>query len=280
MPTLAAPETENGNCVVVGNGGIPGFGNLESARRIRDLSPTFKPDAVLFCIYLGNDAIDNRTTDVDVVGGLRFVGAWAKLMQTSFRARMAARLKACLWIETFLVERFPDASLLTDAIRFAKSDESVVGFSGYNPPDSQAYAGLFLDSVSLDRAWPPGPQPAIPRALDDIRRALLDAKSAASGKPIMAALLPTLHHLDDANFSIGLSAAGLDTAGFQRGLIQSRIANLCTEVGVPLVDATVHLEALPAHSSLFLEDRGHLSPLGNDKVAEVLEPAVATLIGQ
>lgn len=276
---LQSRMTREGRRAVVGNGGIPGLGNLESARRIGDLAPAFDPDAIVLCIYLGNDAIDNRTRDVEVVGGLRFVGSWAMLMRTSWRARMAARSKACLWIETFLVEQFPDRSLLADAVRFAQADDSLVGFPGNNPPDSQSYAGLFLDTVSWERAWPAGAPAAMPRAMDDFRRALLDARDAASGKPVLALILPTLHHLDDENYRAGLAAAGLEASGFRRGLIQERITSLCAELRVPCVDATAHLEALPDHSSLFLEDRGHLSPLGNDKVAELLAQASEKLLG-
>lgn len=267
-----------GHRIVVGNGGIPGLGNIESANRLLDLAPAFEPDAVLMCIYLGNDALDNRIREVEVVGGLRFTGAWAQLMRTSWRARMAARFKSCLWIETMLIERLPDASLLADAIRLAQQDRSLIGFPGNNPPDSQSYAGLFLDTVDEERGWPAEAPPALPRALDDFRNALLAAKEGARGKPIAAVILPTLHHLDDENYKSGLAMAGLEEAGFQRGRIQGRLKRLCADIGVPCIDITPHLEAQVEHSALFLQDRGHLSPLGNDEVAKLLADASAQLL--
>ena len=275
---LQARMGQAGHRIVVGNGGIPGLGNIESALRLLDLAPAFEPDAILMCIYLGNDALDNRIREVEVVGGLRFTGAWAQLMRSSWRARMAARFKSCLWIETMLVEKFPDTSLLAEAISLAKQDQSLVGFPGNDPPGSQSYAGLFLDTVDDDRRWPADAPPALPRALDDFRDGLIAAKDAARGKPFAAVILPTLHHLDDVNYKSGLAAAGLEKTGFQRGLIQGRLKQLCEELGVPCIDTTPHLEAQADHAALFLEDRGHLSPLGNDEVAKLLADASAQLL--
>ncbi len=275
---LQSRMNADGHRIIVGNGGIPGMGNFESTLRILDLAPDFEPDAVLMCIYLGNDALDNRIREVEVVGGLRFTGAWAQLMRTSWRARMAARFQSCLWIETMLAEKLPDASLLADAICIAQQDRSLVGFPGNNPPDGQSYAGLFLDTVNEARGWPPEAPPALPRALDDFRNALIAAREAAAGKPIAAVILPTLHHLDDANYKSGLAGAGLEEAGFQRGLIQGRLKRLCEDIGVPCIDTTPHLEAQADHSALFLQDRGHLSPLGNDEVAKLMADASAQLL--
>lgn len=144
---LEADLRRDGRGVTIGNGGLSGSNDFENARRIADLRPGFRPDAVLFCHFLGNDAFENRNTDVAVVGGLRFAGPYARLMQRSARARWMARSRLWLWTEAWLVVNRPAWSLLGD-LEQVWPNPALHGF-----PD-RLDGCLFLDVVDPAGAGP------------------------------------------------------------------------------------------------------------------------------
>jgi lysophospholipase L1-like esterase len=259
---------DSGRTVTVGNGGISGFGSYEAAQRIGDLRPTFAPDAVLFTIYLGNDAFDNRNRDVAVVGGLRFTGPWAVLMRESRRARLATRARSWLWFETWLVTNAPSHSLLQYITMSPEALALREGFPGTPPVWAETHAGLFLDVLDEATAWPAGAPPVIPRVLDDFRAALQSARQAANGLPLAVLVLPTWWHVDATGYAARLEELGFAKEAFRRGRMQERLQALATELGLPLCDATPWLEAATVdRTTLFISDRGHLSAAGNAVVA-------------
>lgn len=265
----------SGRDLTVGNGGVSGFNSFEAARRIGHLRPSFAPDAVLWCCYFGNDAIENRNDDVAVVGGLRFHGPFARLMQRSARARWMARSRTCLWIESWLFVNKPDWSLvgpLADAV----PDDRMAGFPGA-PGGPTLDAGLFLDVIDEGTSWPRGGPPVLPRALADFRRGIEQAKTEARGLPLHVLILPMWCHCTAADWEAAVRRAGLDPASLRRGAIQERLAQLCAELGVPALDATPWLAAAGDTASLFVSDKGHLSPRGNSVIAEHLARELAPL---
>jgi len=262
----------------VGNGGISGFNSFESAQRIADLREGFEPDAVVFTIYLGNDALENRNRDFAVVGGLRFSGPWAVLMRDSLRARMATRSRFLLWLETWLVTNAPQSSLLAD---MQLSPELLVlreGFPGSPPDWAQCHAGLFLDVVDAAAAWPPTAPPVIPRVLADFRAALMRAQEHAQGLPLVVLVLPTWWHCSEGAWSARLAELQLDPALFRRGFSQERMVALCAELGLPCLDATPWLEASGDARAQFVSDRGHLSAEGHERVAQGLREVVRDVL--
>jgi len=263
-----------GRDATVGNGGVSGFNSFEVAARIAELRPRFEPDAVLFCIYLGNDAFENRNRDFAVVAGQRFSGPWAVLMRDSLRARLACHSRALLWWEAWLVSNAPQRSLMQ---RLTMAPEAMALREGFpsGPGDWGAtHAGLFLDVIDEDAAWPPTAPPVLPRVIADFRAALAEAREAAAGAPVAVLVLPTRWHLDDAAHAEGLRGLNLDPVSFRRGLIQQRLAVLCADVGLPMFDATPWLEATADHRAQFLSDGGHFSPAGHAAVAAALADAV------
>lgn len=267
---LEAALRAGGRDVTVGNGGISGFNTLESARRLAHLRPGFQPDAALFCIYLGNDAIENRNSDTVVVGGLRFAGTNARLMQRSMRARWMARSRFLLWLEGWLVVNKADWSLLS----VWAADTGSPTMAGF--PD-KLDAGLFLDVKDENTSWPAGGPPVLPRALADFRAGLEQAKAAAGGMPLHVLILPMWCHCSATDHEAALRAIAFDPAAFRRGAIQERLARLCGELGLPVMDATPWLEAAGDTRSLFVSDKGHLSPRGNEVLAAHLAKELAPL---
>ena len=262
----------------VGNGGISGFNSFESAQRIADLRAGFEPDAVVFTIYLGNDALENRNRDFAVVGGLRFSGPWAVLMRDSLRARMATRSRFLLWLEIWLVTNAPHASLLAGMQLSPELLSLREGFPGSPPDWAQCHAGLFLDVVDAAAAWPPTAPPVIPRVLADFRAALVQAQQHAQGLPLVVLVLPTWWHCSEGAWSARLAELQLDPALFRRGLSQERVVALCAELGLPCLDATPWLEASGDARAQFVSDRGHLSAEGHERVAHGLREVVRDVL--
>lgn len=267
--TPRSAPSPTGRMLTVGNGGISGFNSFESARRIGQLRPVFAPDAVLYCCYLGNDAIENRNTDTLVVGGLRFAGASARLMQRSTRARWMARSRLLLWLEGWLVINKPEWSLLGLAAETAATP-TMLGLPGSAPGTGSPDACLFLDVVDESTAWPAGSPPALPRALADFRAALQQAQAAAARLPLHVLILPMWCHVDPDAYTAELRRIGFDPAAFRRGAFQERLVRLCAELALPVMDATPWLAAASDTRSLFVSDRGHLSPRGHAVIAEHL----------
>ncbi|MEY4672278.1 MAG: hypothetical protein RL148_62 [Planctomycetota bacterium] len=263
-----------GRDVTVGNGGISGFNSFEAAQRIGDLRAGFAPDAVVFTVYLGNDALENRNRDFAVVGGLRFSGPWAVLMRDSLRARMATRSRFLLWLETWLVTNAPQSSLLAGMTLSPELLALREGFPGSPPEWSQCHAGLFLDAVDEQAAWPATAPAVVPRVLDDLRAALQQAVGHARGAPVIVLVLPTWWHCTDSAWAARLAELQFDPAQFRRGLAQQRVVAVCTELGLPCLDATPWLEAPGDPMVQFVSDRGHLSVAGHERVAEGLSAAV------
>ncbi len=272
---LEANVRTSGHDVTIGNGGISGFNSYEAARRIGDLRPGFAPDAILYCCYLGNDAFENRNTDVVVCGGLRFAGPNARLMQRSMRARWMARSRLCLWLEGWVTVNAPSWSLLPDLIA-AWPNPALEGFPG-SPGQPGLDGCLFLDTTDENAAWPAGAPAVLPRVLADFRSAFAAAKAAADPLPIHVLILPALCHCSDEEHAAGLRAAGFDPAGFQRGLIQRRLRAIAAELGLPVLDATPWLAAETDLPALFVSDRGHFSPRGHAVVAAHLARELAPL---
>jgi lysophospholipase L1-like esterase len=263
--------------VTIGNGGVSGFGSFDAALRIADLRPVFAPDAVLFCCFLGNDAVDNRGSDFEVVDGVRLPGPLARLTRTSTRARLALRSRFWLWAEAWLVANQPASSLFAQMASDDRLSRAREGFPGTPPNWAATHAGLFLDVIDERSAWPAAAPPVVPRVLADFRAAFTKARAATAGLPLAVLILPTWWHVDRDGYAAELQRLGFDPLQFRRGAMQERLRALCLELDLPVHDATPGLEAASSPAAMFLSDRGHLSPLGHSEVARQLVSVATSL---
>ena len=265
-----------GKVVTVGNAGVSGFNPFEAAQRIVSLRPTFTPDAILLCVFLGNDALENRNHDVAIVGGSRFAGPFARLMQRSARARWMARSRLCLWMEAWLFSNKPSWSLLDD-LGAVWTNAATLGFPDASRQLGNANAGLFLDAIDPNTAWPADAPAILPLVMTDFRAGLERARENASGLPLHVLVLPSWCHCTAADYDAELVRIGFDPTKFRRGSIQRRLIGLCSELGLPVMDATPWLEAAGDTRSSYLSDKGHLSARGHRIVAENLARELAPL---
>jgi lysophospholipase L1-like esterase len=254
-----------GVAVRVDNGGVSSFGVSHAVARLAELDATGRADAFLVCGFLGNDAVDEAMPRRVVDAGLLLQGSMAKLVQTSWRTRLALRSRAWLWVEAWILTNAPARSPLGQVVIEPDEAARVAGL----PPEGQRHAGLFLDADDAPRASPVAPE-VVQRLLGYLRDALARAKAAASGRPLVFVVLPTLWQVDEARRVARLRELGFDPAQFPRGKAQERWSAIALELGVPALDATPVLAAQRDPAGLFLADGGHLSERGNEVVGRWL----------
>lgn len=257
--------------VVAANGGVPGYGTLLAAGSLSRLVPATDPDAVVLGIYLGNDFVDDLQPSC-VAGGMFFQGPLARLMQRSLRARLAVRSRFLLWFETWLFTNHPERSPL----RELAAPEPLPELRGL-PPPPQRHAGLFLDATDERRTFAQGGPAPVPLALDNVRSALRMARQSAGGRPLLVVVLPTLWHVQEDLWREHLRELGFDPAHFSFGAMRARLRALAAELGVPLVDVCPVLQGQQA-GAMFLGDRGHLSPAGNEAAGRAIADALRPLV--
>jgi lysophospholipase L1-like esterase len=264
-----------GVAVTVGNGGVPGFGSRHYALHLDRLDAPFAPDAFVVCGYLGNDAVDDATLQPTVYAGLMLHGAMAKLVHTSWRARLALRSRAALWLENWIVTNKPEWSPLATAVPDPEELARAAGLPPALPVNTQL-AGLFLDVRDANKTWQEGTPPVIPRLLGYLEQSLQQMQVLAGDRPLVFVILPTEWHVDARSWREQLVAFGFDPKDYEFGLSQQRWREVAERLGIATLDATPVLAAagVPA-KELFIADRGHLSVRGNEVVGRWLAGELA-----
>jgi lysophospholipase L1-like esterase len=259
---------------VAGNGGVPGFGSTHAASHLGHLLPKFAPDAVVFAYTLANDPVDDLRPQRTVEAGLLFQGAMARLMRSSWRARLALRSRFAFWLEATIWDHKPEWSPLRQLQPDAVDEERLAGLPGSWPEYAGTAAGLFLDAIDPATTWQPGAPPPLPRVFAELRDSLRRVRAHAGPRPLVLIVLPTTWHLTPAAHARRLRDLGHDPAQFRFGIAQERVLQVAAEVGVAAIDATPELARQADPASLFL-DGGHLSRRGSEVVAGLLADALA-----
>lgn len=265
--------TARGETLVVGNGGIPGFGVRDMASRLRALDTAFGADAFVLCACLGNDAVEDMWNRAVVYGGLRFVGPQAQLVKQSLRFRLAVRSRAWLWFETWLFTQRPAWSPMLTTPPDAEEIAWMNGLPGHYPEFAGAYAGVFLDVASEATTWVPGAAPPLPKILGRLREALVAAKATAAGRPFVFVLLPTRWQTDEDQRQEVLRAQQFAVADYPRGKAQQRWLGVAAELGIPAIDLTPAIVAA-GPADLWVDQGGHFNGRGAALVAGPIADAV------
>jgi lysophospholipase L1-like esterase len=258
----------------VGNAGVPGYGCSHAVMHMARLDPRFSADAFVLCGYLGNDAMDEVTPQRTVYAGLMLSGPMVRLVQTSWRARLAMRSRAALWLEAWTLTYWPSLSPLTQLPPDPEEEQRRAGM----PDEAQQHAGLFLDVIDEKKTWAAGAPPVMPRIAERLRTALQRALEVAGKRPLVFVVLPTVWQVDERKRVEELKGLGLVPAEYARGRAQSRWLGVAKELGIPAFDATPILAAEPDPAKLFLADGEHFSVRGNEVVAEWLSTEIAPLL--
>jgi hypothetical protein len=155
--------------------------------------------------------------------------------------------------------------------RFLSASAHAVGL-GRAESDLRLNARL-LTTAAWDRK-PLAPARAAFRAELERMRELCRAR----GLPLVCVLLPARASLDGELLAASLEAGGLAPGSYQRDLPTAVALELCAELGVPALDATPCLRALPA--PLYFRFDGHFRPATTGALAAWLAPRLGPLLGQ
>ena len=257
----------------VGNGGVPTFGVSHAVAHMARLDAPFGADAFIVCTFLGNDAFDECKPVRAVYAGHLVHGDVARLIPVSWRARLAIRSRAALWLESWIQENHPEASPLTHVMPDPEEMQRMAGM----PPYAQMHSGLFLDVIDERTTWRDGAPAVIPRVLAALRTALEKGKQIAGERPLWFVVLPTSCQVDEGRRVDTMQSIGFEAEKFERGLAQHRLLQVARELGITAFDATPILAAEKDHDGLFLADGGHLSVRGNQVVGRWLATEIAAV---
>lgn len=252
--------------VVVGNGGMPAVGVTHAVARLARLDAPFQADAFVIAAGLGDDVFDELAPSRTVFGGRLLAEPWAEAVRVSWRARLAVRSRAALWLELQLGGDRGPPWLAGGVAAVARR----LGVPGDGAPD-----GVWCDALDARTVWVAGTEPPIPRVLAALDRSLQRARTAAGSRPVWFVLLPSVWQVDPARRLARLRELGLDPVAYAPGLLQRRWAEVAVAAGLVALDATPMLAAEPDHAGLFLADGVHLSARGNEVVGRWLAAELA-----
>lgn len=264
LAASAATPAPGAPAVRVGNAGMWGTGPREWTHTLQRHRQAFAPDAVVAVLYAGNDPLDTLSAPMSVADGWLLPSIYTRLYRESLRMRLMMHLRSWMYLEWFaLLRLWPMGGASPEEWPLPK------GLSGH-----EAY---FLD-VGLDQAapWLGAVEPKLAAPLRDFA-------AAAPGLPRLVVVLPAREACSPAMWQRGLhrelERAGLaeHAAKFARGAAGRRLARLCEQAGLPVVDLTDRFFALPDPDAVFLSDY-HLDATGCALVAEWLEPHVRELL--
>lgn len=252
--------------VVVGNGALPAIGVAHAVTRLERLVVPFGADAVVITASLGDDALDELAPVRAVFAGRLLGEPLAQAVQASFRAQLAVRSRAALWLELQLGGERGPPWLGGGAEAVAQR----LGLPGGGAADS-----VCLDAEDPHTVWIAGSEPPVPRLLAALGRTLPRARFAAGTRPTWFVLLPSAWQVDPAQRLARLRALGLDAIAYPPGRLQQRWAEAARTAGLTVLDATPVLAAESAPQGLFLADGCHLSARGNQVVGRWLAAEIA-----
>ena len=253
------------------NAGVPAYGVREMAMRFARLDPELEPDAIVACVYIGNDFEDDVEVDRVVVGGYMLSSAAAKAVANSWRARLAMSSRVALLGER-LWERFsPETGLWTEIGEAAAAIGDSAAFEGW-PERGQRLECLFMDRE------PPGPVQAAAFARLDAAVAELQALTA--GRPLLVVVLPTWRHCWPGAYELSLTQLELDPSAHRKGNTQAAVRRAAEAAGVSCLDLSEPLAAHADPLQLFIHGDYHFTVAGHEVVAKELATAVAPMLAR
>jgi hypothetical protein len=270
---LQARLRAGGRTVTVGNGGVPGHGSRHLVPHLARLDAPFGPDAIVVCGSLRDDALDDVRPQRTVFAGWLLHGAWARLVQHSWRARLMFRSRTALLAERWLASLAPEWSL-ERRLRPDPVEDALAG--GFEP--RLLRGGLFLDATDERHHTVPDMPPVIPRHVATLRQSLDALREAVGGRPLVFVVLPTRYQVEEPLRVAELRARGLPPERFERGRAQQRWLAAATAAGAVAADATPILAGEPDLDAVFRPDGMYLTVHGHDVVAAWLATVVAPLL--
>lgn len=274
FPELAAAMLrDRGIAATACNAGVPGYGFRATCMRLGRLAQPLAADALVAAYFLGNDFPDDvRHRTCIVVNGHVFDGPFGNLMRSSWRGRLSVHCRFALYVETWLVEHYPSASLLP----FFRQTPAQRELHAALPPGA-TIGGLFLDAAP-GRVLNPGARPVVDAWLADVDESLALLSALSRRVPVVVVVLPSQYQIDRDLRAKVLAESGLDEALLEVGSAQRHLLELCERRRLPCIDVTPALLGAGTPASLYDYDHVHLAPRGSRVVAGEIAERLARLL--
>lgn len=219
------------------NGGVQGYGPVDSWLFFDHVAAAFEPDVVLVVAYVGNDAIEAADSEASLEAGRPIRSSQPTLtrIRRLIRASAVLQLVRVRWdqLRSRLATGAPERPLVT-----------------------------YLTD----------PPPVLQQGLDVTRRAfglVADRARAAGARPGLV-LMPARLQVNDEDFA-NLRAIVHEAGGeIDRHAATRRFHEALAPLGLPMVDLQPALSRQPDGKGLFFQRTAHLTPRGHAAVADAL----------
>ncbi len=255
-----------GAAVLVGNGGVPGFGSTHLAPHLARLDAAFAPDVIVLVGSLGSDTFDDLEPQRTVFAGRLLQGSLALAATASWRARLALQSRTWLWLEAWSAGSVAREDLASSWLLPLPTVATEHPFAV-----ERATAGVFLDR--LDGGV--GLVAAI-----TLRSSLQEVQRQAGFRPVVFVVLPSRSHVIESERVAVLRQHGLVPAHFERGHGQRLWMDVAKELGIVAFDATPILAVEADPASLFQAAGRLLSAKGHAVVATWLASELSTVMAK
>lgn len=231
--------------VEVLNAGVPGWATREQSAWFRRDGPGFGPDQVVVAFFVGNDLEENqREKRLLVVGGELVSGrGWFRELRNRSHAY-----------------RFIKA--LPERLSCALAGESV-GLRRYHELERDRLAVCARQGDPFARGW------------EAARTGLAAIRDAAAPRRVVVLAIPDEVQVDRRLFDAVCARYGLDPAAYDLDLPQARLAAICRELGLELLDPLAEMRERTARGEvLYIPDDSHWNGEGNAVAAAQLAEAL------
>lgn len=259
---LARRLTEGGIATVEAvNQGVHGYGLGVHALYVRERLAAWQPDAVVLCLFLGNDLHDNFTPVASPAvprfhleaGALTYLPAPAGDLRTWLRDQVLARSALVRFVWMRLIKSSPGA------MRMARAAGMV------STPDMESDAGVRVDEMLAVSAR------LLERIADDLRR---------QDVPLFVLVIPDPFHVHDLANAVRAAESGtpaLRLAG-QRPAVEAGVLQALEALGVPfLYPRDEFVRARVDGDGYYRNGFGHFTDVAHARVAQWLAPEIAAL---
>ena len=243
-----------GGRVEIVNAGTPNYGTWHELRLLHRLIPTVHPDAVILCVYVGNDVQNNLAP-----------------RETAVR-------------NGYLVARNEVSGILPYPLRsWLQQNSMAYVFLWYGWNELRPLAGLghvdplrdFKALVSVKTA--PYLETGY-RISGDLLREIrdeLDSHQIA----LLVALIPAELQVYPGHFEALVRRQRLDSAAFNLELPEERWARLAQGLGIPVVDLLPTFRSHVSGPGLYMHLDGHLTREGNRLAGEAIGRTLLAVLG-
>ncbi|MEO0649165.1 MAG: hypothetical protein AAFZ65_00625 [Planctomycetota bacterium] len=245
------------------NAGTSGYGPKEQAVLLDRHLDALDPDAIVSSFFMANDLEDVARVPQTVRGGLIFSPDFAADIDRSpFRTFALERSRLALTLETKRVE----------ALAGVRLGRPLEGLVPPGPDDLKPMTAL----PSLLRETPP----EIEAAWAGVRACYAAMAERAGDRPLLVVYMPVLHDVDPGRWERQLEGHGIDPGTVDRDLPFARLAGICEELGLELIDPRPALTRDEGAWEFFFPYNQHLTVEGNRRLAEALRPAIERSLGR